>query len=291
MNRPATDVVVPFAGSAEDLSGLDARLRRLSLSAADTLVIVDNGPRPSAGPVAGRRVIHAGERPTPAYARNRGALHGHGEWIVFLDADVSPEPDLLDRLFEPPPRPRTALLAGGVRDEEVPRDGPPVGRYARLRALSDQGKTFGFRWGWPQTTNVACRRAAFEEVGGFREEIRAAEDADLTYRLARAGWEVERREHASVTHLNRATARAFARQKLVHGAGGAWLDREYPGAVPARRRLGLTWWGVRTAAVGLAAGARERDRDRVLRAVFEPLEHLAYEYGRSLSNYRGRRSP
>jgi len=291
VTRPATDVVVPFAGVAHELIELAVRLRALTLGPADTLVVVDNNPRPCAGPGTGPRMIHASERPTPAYARNRGALRGGGEWIVFLDADVIPGPDLLDRLFEPPPGERTALLAGGITDEHVPPGGPAVGRYAHLRELSDQANTFRQRWGWPQTANVACRRAAFEEIRGFREELRAAEDADLTYRLARAGWEVERREHAVVTHLNRADARAFARQKLVHGGGGAWLEREYPGALPARRRPGLTWWGLRTAARGLVAALRYRDRDRALWAVFEPLEHLSYEYGRSLSNVRDRRSP
>jgi hypothetical protein len=37
-------------------------------------------------------------------------------------------------------------------------------------------------------------------AGGFREDIRAAEDADLSYRLRAAGWTIEGREPATVTH-------------------------------------------------------------------------------------------
>jgi len=164
-----------------------------------------------------------------------------------------------------------------------------MGRWAYMRELSGQANTYRQVWGWPQTSNVACRREALEEVGGFRDELRAAEDADLTYRLERAGWGFERREHARVTHLNRATALEFARQKLVHGAGGAWLDREYPGALPAQRKPGLVWWGVRYAVRGLALAVCRRSRDRALWAIFRPIELIAFEFGRSRSNLRAPR--
>jgi len=291
VTRPAVDVVVPFAGSAERLRELAGRLRRLELEPGDTLLVVDNNARPCAVPPDGPQVLWAGERPTPAHARNRGTAAGGAEWVVFLDADVIPEPGLLDRLFDPPPAGRTALLAGDIADAEVPPGGPAMGRWAHMRRLSEQANTLRLRWGWPQTANVACRRAAFDEVGGFRDELRAAEDADLTYRLERAGWGVERRDHALVTHVNRDSALGFARQKLVHGAGGAWLDREYPGALPAQRLPGLVWWGVRYLVRGLAMAARQRNRDRALWACFRPLELIAYELGRSRSNLRPRRTP
>ena len=286
MSRPAVDVVVPFAGPSERLADLAGRLGALELGPGDTLLIVDNNERPCPPPSAGAPVLWAGERPTPAHARNRGTAAGANDWVVFLDADAIPQPGLLDRLFEPPPGERTALLAGDIADAEVPPGGPAMGRWAYMRRLSEQANTYRQRWGWPQTANVACRRAAFEEVGGFRAELRAAEDADLTYRLERAGWETERRDHALVTHVNRDSPVGFARQKLVHGAGGAWLEREYPGALPAQRLPGLLWWGVRYLVRGLCAAARRRSRDRALWAVFRPLELIAYELGRSRSNLR-----
>jgi GT2 family glycosyltransferase len=150
-----------------------------------------------------------------------------------------------------------------------------------------QDDTFRFgEWGFPKTANAACRRRAFEEVGGFRENIRAAEDADLTYRLRAAGWRLERREGAAVVHRSRQTVGGFATQKLCHGAGGAWLNRHYPGSAPARRRSGLTWWAVRHATTGLVAAVRARDRDKAISSLLDPLELLAHEFGRSLPNER-----
>lgn len=290
MTRPAVDVVVPFRGPPAELAQLAERLGCVRLRLDDSLLVVDNTP--GASRAGGDRepalaVLHADDRPTPAFARNRGAAAGTAPWIVFLDADAVPAPDLLDRYFEPPPGERTALLGGGTEDEPVPAGGPPVGRYAHLRGVTSQEGAFRHGpWAYPKTANVACRRAAFTAVGGFREALRAAEDADLAYRLRAAGWELEWRERALVVHRNRQTLRDFVAQRAVHGAGGAWLDAEYPGCFPPRRLPGLIWWGVRVAAKGLLAAVRTRDRDRAICALLEPVDVIAWELGRSRSNER-----
>jgi GT2 family glycosyltransferase len=288
--RPSVDVVVPFRGGPAELRELVASLERLRLRPGDSVLVVDNTPGSGSAEEPGAvAIVHAAELQTPGFARNRGAERGSADWLAFFDADTVPSPELLDRYFEPPPGERTALIAGGVRDEVVPADGRAVPRYAHIRGLMGQENSFQFGdWSFPQMANAACRRTAFESVGGFREHIRAAEDADLTYRLRAAGWEVERREAASVVHRSRQTVRGFVAQKLCHGAGAAWLHRHYPGSIPPRRRPGLVWWGLRTAARGLVRAVRSRDRDTALWAVFEPLEHLSYEFGRSLPNERRR---
>lgn len=279
-------MVVPFRGSPSEREALRATLRSLELAQSDSLVIVDNTPghRPADGPVP---VLACPGHPTPGYARNRGAEGAKGEWLLFLDSDVLPRADLLERYFDPPPGDGTGLIGGGVIDQVVPRDGPAPARYAHVRGLMGQDNTFSWAdWAFAQTANALCRREAFEAVGGFREDIRAAEDADLAYRLKAAGWTLERREEASAVHTSRTSLRGFIGQQLLHGAGGAWLDRRYPGSVPRCRRAGLLWWAVRFSARGLAKAAWERDRDNAICALFDPLENIAYEFGRSLENER-----
>lgn len=290
VSRPAVDVVVPFAGSWAELEELGARLKRLKLLEGDSVLIVYNTPkqeRRQNPDLQGIPVVRAAERRTPGFARNRGAAKGSAPWIVFLDADTEPCEDLLDRYFDPAPAPRTALLGGGVRDQPVPKDGSAALRYAYIRAAMSQENTFKLGpWSYPTTSNVAVLRPAFEATGGFREDIRAGEDADLSYRLRASGWTIERREPAAVVHRSRPTLWSFMAQKVLHGAGGGWLNRQYPGCLPPRRRPGLVWWAVRTAARGLISAIRSRDRDRALWALFEPVEVLAWEFGRSLPNVR-----
>lgn len=282
------DVVVPFLGPPAELAELAGRLSRLRIAPEDTVTIVDN--RPDAPPREGARaprVIAAPELQTPAFARNRGAAAGGAEWLVFLDSDTAPPADLLDRYFAVPPRAETGLLAGGI-DDEPPSDGAgdsAAVRWAHLAASMSEESTLGLgRWSFAQTANCAVRREAFASVGGFRDELRACEDADLCYRLAAAGWALERREAARVVHLSRATVRALLRQQLVHGAGIGWLDREYPGAAPAHRWPGYLLWGLRSSVPALIAAVRARDRDAAIVALMNPLVAWTRELGRGMSN-------
>jgi GT2 family glycosyltransferase len=284
MPRPRVDVVVPFRGSVAKLEELQRRLAGLELGAGDTVVIVDNtgGRSATTGRIA---VIARDERASPGYSRNQGAAHGSAPWIVFIDADTEPVPDLLERYFDPPPASETALLAGGVIDEPVDAAAPGPARVAHLRRTLHQDRTLAPEgdFAFAQAANIACRRTAFEATGGFREDIRAGEDADFSFRLRATGGRIERREAAAVVHRNRRTVRAFLAQASLHGAGAAWVDRNYPGAFPRRRRPGLLWWGARTALRGCARFARSRDRDELICGIYEPLWVLAFEFGRSRS--------
>lgn len=142
-------MVIPFRGDPDELARLRERLDILRLGPGDSLTVVDNTPGSrTAGAPEGAPVLPAGERATPAHARNRGAQRGSAEWIVFPDADTLPPPDLLDRYFDPPPGERTALLGGAVVDEAERPGGGIAARYAALRAVSSQEGTYRFgRWG------------------------------------------------------------------------------------------------------------------------------------------------
>lgn len=290
--RPAVDVVVPFAGSADALDALVARLDTLHLGEADTVTVARNRRLRGATEGRGRvRVVDASGRRGSYHARNAGATAGCAPWLLFVDADVEPRRDLLDRLFEPPPAERTGVLAGAVVDEPPPAGarGPAALRYAWLKASMSQEQTLGDeRWGFAQTACCAVRREAFAEVGGFADEPRSGGDADLCYRLAAAGWRLESRPGATVMHRNRTTIPAMLAQRARHGAGAAWLSARHPGAFPPRHRAGLAWWGTKRAASGLAALARG-DRDAALVGLLDGPAVWAFELGRHLPNRHLRR--
>jgi hypothetical protein len=281
--RPAVDVVLPFAGSADALTDVVARLAGLRLADGDTLTIVDNRP-PGAPEVQG--VLRAPELQSSYFARNRGASAGRNPWLLFLDADVDPPPDLLDSYFRELPAERTGVLAGGVRDEPLDpaEPQPPAARYTMLRESMSQANTLlDGPWAYAQTANCAVRREAFVEVGGFRDHVRSGGDADLCFRLRTAGWEIEAREGAEAVHRSRRTMRKLLRQRARHGSGAAWLAREYPGAFPRARWLGLSKWTLGSFARAAAATARGRRDDALVMAV-EPLWVWAFEVGRLFPN-------
>jgi GT2 family glycosyltransferase len=197
---------------------------------------------------------------------------------------VDPAPDILDRYFEPLPDEDVGLLAGGVRDAPLPDNPTRAERYAVYAEQMSQTRTLrAGPWAYAQTANAAVRREAFEQVGGFTEGIRSGGDADLCFRLRVAGWRLDSREGAQVIHHNRATTRAFLRQKARHGAGAAWLNDVYPGSFPARdRRLWLRRLlrELKASAVLTARGRRDEAAD----LLFPTLTVWAFELGRFRSN-------
>ena len=287
VNRIPVDIVVPFFGSDASLRSLVARLAVLSVGPEDSLTVVDNRSSVdrSERAVDGVRVIPAPERQSSYYARNVGARAGTAEWIVFLDADVEPAADLVERYADANPGPRTGLLGGAIVD------GPPLdggtssiaARYAMLRGSMDQHNTLGAGpWAYVQTANCGVRRAAFEQVGGFRDNVRSGADADLGFRLRAAGWAIEPCS-ARVVHRSRPNVKRMLAQRARHGSGAAWLNRVHPGSFPPTRWSGLAVFalrGIATAGRDLAAGRK----DEALLAYMEPLSAWAFELGRSIPN-------
>ncbi len=270
--RPPVSVVVPFAGSDEQLAALELALGALAVRPGDELVVSDNRRDPVR---------------TPAYARNGGAAGARGEWLVFLDADTRPDPGLLDAYFDPPPGPRTAVLAGGIRD--VALRATAVARNTVTRAQMSQRSTLQ-RAGMPyaQTANCAVRRAAFDAIGGFHADARAGEDADLCFRLQRAGWEIEERLAATVDHRARETVGPWLAQLARHGSGAAWVGRRWPGEFPAPGPWQLARRLARDSA-DAAASLSRGDRGAAADAVFDLIGALAFELGRLIPNTRRRR--
>lgn len=265
------------------------------------------------------RILAATGTLSPGFARNAGARIATGEWLLFIDADTVPSPALLDDYFDPAPREDTAVLAGGIVDVPssvdaaesagpIGRRGPGRGgareprgalgggaraslaaRHTVARGQMSQSTTLG-RAATPyaQTANCAVRRSAFATAGGFEQEIRAGEDADLCFRLARAGWALEERPRALVTHSSRPTLPALLSQLARHGSGAAWLNRRYPGEFPApsARELAAR---ARDGAAGLVAALRHGDGEAAWFAILDVLSGSAFDAGRLLSN-QARRS-
>jgi len=286
MSRPPVSLIVPFAGSDAELRQLKERLAGLELGPDDQILIADNRRGAEAANGEGVHVVEAGAIPTPAHARNIAARAAAGEWLVFIDADTVPDAALLKAYFDPAPRPRTAVLAGAIVD--VAPEPTITARHAVVRARMSQRTTLD-RTARPyvQTANCAVRGVAFDEVGGFDPHARAAEDADLSFRLQDAGWAVEERPGAVVRHLSRSTPAGLIRQLFRHGSGAAWANRRHPGTFPPPTALGLGRRLGHSAREALVR-ARHGDREGAAFALLDLAGACAFELGRLRSNLRDR---
>jgi glycosyltransferase involved in cell wall biosynthesis len=247
--RPPVSVVVPFRGDRGEAEALAASLRGLRTAPGDEVIVADNTDYGVVGRDGRVAVVRVPGAPSARRARNDGARDATNAWLLFLDADCRPAPALLDLFFSPEPGERCGVVAGEVAGD----DSQPglFARWARSRRglmarhhVEGQGRPAGI------AGNLLVRREALEQAGGFEEEARSEADVDLCWRIQDAGWSLEYRPSAMVSHRDPAGLGAVLRQAWMYGAGKRWLRDRWGGsvgpppiAVPLVRAIGgaLVW--------------------------------------------------
>src|SRR5215813_2934425 len=111
-----------------------------------------------------------------ARARNAGAARADGDWLVFVDADSRPSPELFAEAAAAIAKGR--CIAGGCTVRLATR------RLA-VRFFVSVWNALSRTLGWAAGSFMFCEAAAFRQVGGFSQEIYAAEEIDLSRRLKR----------------------------------------------------------------------------------------------------------
>jgi len=152
-----------------------------------------------------------------ARARNTGASRATGDWLLFIDADSHPSPELLSDMADAIAR--GDCLAGGSTvwfDRFHPGALP-----ANLlwNALSRSLK-------WVAGSFIFYETASFRALGGFNQELFASEELDLSRRLKERAHAEGRRIVILHRHPLRTSARKMqlytVRDHLVFLARLAW---------------------------------------------------------------------
>ena len=166
----------------------------------------------------------------PAAARNAGIQRAGGEFVVFIDDDVVPEPQLLSEharshreagrdivVFGPLLTPEGFEMAPWVRwEQEMLMKG--------YRAL--------LRGDWPAsarqfyTGNASLRRTHLLAAGGFDEGLRRAEDVELAYRLADRGLDFVFNIDAAGMHFAERSFRAWLDMAHAYGRNDVIFARD-----------------------------------------------------------------
>ena len=123
-------------------------------------------------------------------ARNTGASAASGDWLVFVDADCLPTPELFADVAEAIRRGR--CLAGGSTVS--------LGNHQPfLRMLIRFWNVLSRITNWAAGSFIFCEASAFHELGGFSQTLYAAEEIDLFQRLKR----LARAKRRTITMLHR----------------------------------------------------------------------------------------
>ncbi len=111
-------------------------------------------------------------------ARNRGASVARGKWLLFLDADSYPSPELMSE---------TLMIMENIQyvgcGTTVKVKGGTVFNKLRMERLNPLYRLFN----WSGGAYILCRADAFQELGGFSQDLYAYEEVDFVIRLKRYG--------------------------------------------------------------------------------------------------------
>lgn len=111
-------------------------------------------------------------------ARNAGAAEATGDWLLFVDADSILNPGLLGDILHLIEEGRSVGCGSTIKMQGLPW-------WARGTLQLWTVMSILFRWA--AGALVVCRSDAFREVGGFDQELYAADEVTLSQKLKKWG--------------------------------------------------------------------------------------------------------
>ncbi len=206
------------------------------------VIVVDDGSTDSTATIAKQfdvRVISTKNFGLSS-ARNTALQAATGEIIAYIDGDAWPDPHWLRYLANT--FSTTSHVGVGGPNILPPNDGltaecvanAPGGPTHVLISDSEAEHLPG--------CNMAFRRGALLEIGGFDPQFRSAgDDVDVCWRLQQRGWTLGFSPAAVVWHHRRDSVRKYWRQQKGYGKAEAMLERKWP---ERYNRMGhLAWKG------------------------------------------------
>jgi GT2 family glycosyltransferase len=225
---PRVSVIVCTHNGERTLPECLEGVRSLSYPDFETIV-VDDGSTDASADIArahGATLVQT-ERRGLSFARNAGLARAAGEIVAFLDDDAYPDPDWLHYV--------AASLSSsahvGVGGPNIPPDDD--GLVADCVAAAPGGPIHVLisdrQAEHLPGCNMAFRKSALEEIGGFDERFRAAgDDVDVCWRLEESGGTLGFSAGAVVMHRRRDSVRRYLKQQYGYGKAEALLERKWP---------------------------------------------------------------
>ncbi len=190
-------VIIPTLNESKLLPGLLDRLDRQTFRDFE-VIVADAGSTDGTQDICRSHGVILTEGGMPAVGRNRGGAAARGERLFFLDADVLPPPDFLQKALD-------EMDSHGIRLATCWFEPDSDNRVDKLLfELANQFVKLSLKTD-PHAGGFAIfvDRDLFGRVGGFDETLRVAEDHDFVKRAA---------EHAPLHMLESTQVRMSVRR-------------------------------------------------------------------------------
>ena len=194
------------------------------------VIVIDDGSSDGTHEIAARHAMRCIRVPNGGLsrARNLGIEAARGDIVAFIDSDAYADPDWLYYMVNALEENNAAAVGG-------PNLSPPQDGFTAQCVDQAPGNPTcvlvdNERAEHIPGCNMAFRKEAFDAVGRFDAQHRAAgDDVDLCWRLLVADRKIVYHPSAVVWHHRRPTVRGYLRQQKGYGYAEAHLQRRYPG--------------------------------------------------------------
>ena len=230
VNDDAVSLVIPGRNCAATIRQcLEAVVPLLEddTSPLSEIIFVNDGSTDETAGIVSEYPVHclAGTGRGPGAARNLGWRAAKGHLVWFVDADCVAEPDAL------------SLLLPHMSDPKVGGVGGSYGTMTADNLLScliheeivERHRVMGSRVNFLATFNVLYRRSILERIGGFDERYLKAQDAELSFRVMGAGYELRFEFGSRVRHYHPTRWRSYLRTQRGQGYWRVWLHLSHHG--------------------------------------------------------------
>ncbi len=239
---PKVSVVIATYNEAQTLESCLRSLLELHYPDYE-VIVVNDGSADESDAIIQRYPFRAITTPNQGVgaARNEGLRTATGEIVAYIDSDARADPDWLSYLV-------TTFLesdfAGVGGPNLVPAEDNWVAKCVYRSPggptqvmLNDQAAEH------IPGCNMAFRKCALEEIGGFDPIFRSAgDDVDVCWRLLERGYRIGFNASAVVWHHRRPSVKTYWRQQVGYGRSEALLERKHPSKF---NPWGHTFWGGR----------------------------------------------
>lgn len=158
--------------------------------AVEEIIVIDDGSSDGTGETLqslfGDRIRYVWQANAGvSAARNHGMRIAQGRYFALLDSDDEWLPDKTRVQIEwLEARPDYGMVVCDV--QRVDRDGAPIDLFHRREVIREDGQVLRYIIHNPALAPASAilRREVFEDVGGFDESLRTAEDIDFHLRIA-----------------------------------------------------------------------------------------------------------
>jgi len=166
----------------------------------------------------------------PASARNAGVQEAAGEYIVFVDDDLVPEPRLLEEHARSHHEAgRDVVVLGPLLTPDGFKMAPWV-RWEQDMLMKQYNAMLRGDWQASArqfyTGNASLRRSHILAAGGFDENFRRAEDVELAYRLSKNGLGFVFNYEAAGMHFADRSFRAWLNAAYTYGRNDVIFARD-----------------------------------------------------------------